>query len=182
MFCEKKKNIKLRDKSCEKNNKCDVISSKETTAESSTSYMSWVNKHWHSLICELIFVLGNRLMKAYMRKCGITLKKEDDIQLFKNRFKNIYCPFATWWSQIDREEDISLDKEGKGLIQNLKQELVDDCKIDLVNGWHTLIDCCSLFGNNPQSYVEDTNGTKTKRIKHKDKISNLRKVIGKVIE
>lgn len=153
----------------------DFAEYQDSEASRTRIYIFWAHKQWHSLICELIFALGNCLMRAYIRKNKITIDKSKDLRAYKNRFKNVFTPFAIWWSQIDREEDISLSKEGKFLISELKQEIIDDCKRDTVNGWHSLIECCSLFGENNKTFEEK------QKMKKKDRIEELRKAIAKVI-
>lgn len=124
---------------------CDVLRSVRRDGKTT---ISWSRKHWSSLISELLYLLGTRLIQVHFRHYSTSFSYEmkfTNKEVYKQRLKNSKSHFANWWAEMDREEDIALSKDGSKLITTLTQEIVSDCKDDLVNGWQSLIDCCSLL-------------------------------------
>lgn len=109
---------------------CEILAFDTVDGKSNTEHVIWVKRHWNPLIKELIFAIGNRIF-------SVTSDEYFCLEAGKCH------PFANWWKIMRTSEDLVKDMEGANLIKKITNALVQDCKDNLIKGWHRLIDCCS---------------------------------------
>ncbi len=146
-------------------NKCEIISKK----------FRWVKRHWETVVAEILFLLGTRIDHAQLRVMSQKHKLDEwtdelgNIQVSEERnqqLRETNPMFFNWWCDIKGFEMILIDLKGKAMIKRLTEQVIKDLKGDLVIGWQTLIECCSLLQeqtDDDEDQIDHKNNAKSQK-------------------
>lgn len=130
---------------------CEVI-------ENNFGQLSWSKRHWSTLICELLFNLAKQLETSsqvyyeehgHQTDCG-----GENVVLVEGQYYYQH-PFLQWWSNVEGVDYFGRDKRVEILIADTTKRLIDDCRYDLVAGWHLLIEIMSRVGNKKKQSIDE---------------------------
>lgn len=112
-----------------------------------TEHVTWAKKHWGVLIRELLFKLAcqvNLSLPNYYKRFGSLAQsgdhKDNPKHFTLDHKKYEKHPFHMWRKNIREVSDMEHDSATGKLVSKITTKLVEDCKHDMVAGWHLLIE------------------------------------------